>query len=57
VISTVTNSCAACHSSNLNAGFELGSKITKKTLGNHEKSSATQDCVSSCHHSVKYTSW
>ena len=57
VIVTTTNSCAACHSTNLKSGWELTSKTRQITLGNHEKSKATQDCVSSCHHSVKYSSW
>jgi hypothetical protein len=57
VVVTTANSCAACHSTNISGGWELTSRITTKTLGNHEKSTKTQDCVSSCHHSVKYTSW
>ncbi|KAF0205023.1 MAG: hypothetical protein FD173_1351 [Gallionellaceae bacterium] len=47
----VSTSCRTCHNS---TATYLG-KMSKKTLGNHEGSTAAQDCTS-CHR-TQYTNW
>jgi hypothetical protein len=54
---SVTAGCGQCHDTVRSAGIELPSIIIKKTIGSHEGSRSTQDCVSSGCHSVQYSAW
>jgi len=49
------SSCKTCHDTTLAKTLALPSSIQQRTLGSHEGSKATQDCIS-CH-ATQYTQW